>query len=54
MDGNRIPLSHDVALLIDNKQKKVYFWAGPKADETQCDRGTQMASEMMQNINYTS
>ena len=38
---------HDIALLIDNKTKKVYLWFGKHSSENERDRGSKLASEMM-------
>jgi hypothetical protein len=38
---------HDIALLIDNKLKKGYLWFGPRSAESDRDRATKLASEIM-------
>ncbi len=44
---------HDIALLIENTEKKVYFYAGPKSDIKDHAVGQQLAQDVVQKFGYS-
>jgi hypothetical protein len=38
---------HDVALLIDNKAKKIYLWFGDRSEKADREQGTHLAEDLM-------
>ncbi len=39
---------HDIALLINNKQKKGYLWCGPRSPIEERDRASKLATDLME------
>ena len=38
---------HDIALLIDNKAKKIYLWFGDRSEKADREQGTHLAKDLM-------
>ncbi|MCF2139422.1 MAG: hypothetical protein K9W44_05135 [Candidatus Lokiarchaeota archaeon] len=43
---------HDIALLIENTEKKVYFYAGPKSAKKDHELGKQLAQNIVKKFGY--
>lgn len=44
---------HDIALLIENTEKKVYFYKGPKSDKRDHAMGKELAQSVVQKFGYS-
>lgn len=43
---------HDIALLIENTEKKAYLYSGPKTSKSEHELGMELAQKIIQKFNY--